>query len=98
MNILITAASSIKAHQQKNALNSANIILGDYFDLPSFMLASGVMIMLPDPKSVSYALELLTICLDKNISTIYLLRSEEIEHLNAAKQLFNEYGIEVVHG
>ena len=98
MNILITAANSVHAQQLKNKLDSANIILGDYFDLPSFMLGTANMITLPNPESVSYAHEMLTVCLDKNITTIYLLRNKEIECLSVAKQLFNEYGIELVHG
>jgi hypothetical protein len=36
--------------------------------------------------------------LDKEVNTIYALRDEERKLLEESKQLFNEYGIEVVHG
>jgi hypothetical protein len=95
---LITSANSAQAYQLKNKLNSADIILGDYLDLPAFMLASAKMINLPDPKSVSYAHEMLTFCLDNKISTIYPLRQEEQNILKTSEQLFKEYGVALVIG
>jgi hypothetical protein len=95
---LITAANSAEAQKLKNKLNSTDTILGDYLELPAFMLKTANMITLPNPKSVSYAHEMLTLCLDKQIDTIYALREEEREVLNTTKQLFTEYGIEIVHG
>jgi hypothetical protein len=94
--ILITAANSAEAQKLKNKLNSTDIILGDYLDLPAFMLKLANMIVLPNPRSVSYAHEMLTLCLDKQIDTIYALREDEQHMLNTAKQLFTEYGIEIV--
>jgi hypothetical protein len=44
MNILITAANSAEAHKLKNQLKADNIILGDYQELPAFMLKSANMI------------------------------------------------------
>jgi len=98
MNILITAANSAEAHRLKNQLNTENIILGDYLELPAFMLKSANMIKLPNPASPSYTHEMLTLSLDKEINTIYALRDEEMKLLEKSKQLFNEYGIEVIHG
>ena len=98
MNTLITAANSAEAHKLKNKLNTTNIILGDYLDLPSFLLKSTNMVRLPDPKSIAYASEMLTLCLDKEIDTVYVLREEEFKVLDEAMQLFCEYGIEIVHG
>ena len=98
MYTLITAANSVGAHQLKNKINSTDIILGDYLELPAFMLKAANMIMLPNPKSASYAHEMLTLCLDKQIDTIYVLRKEEQGILDTAKQLFTEYGIEMVNG
>jgi hypothetical protein len=95
---LITAANSAEAQKLKNKLNSTDIILGDYLELPAFMLKLVNMVILPNPNSVSYAHEMLTLCLDRHINTIYALREEEREVLNTAKQLFTEYGIEIVHG
>ena len=98
MNILITAANSAEAHRLKNQLDAENVILGDYMELPAFMLKSANMIRLPNPSSESYAHEMLTVCLDKEINSVYALREEELINLLKAEQLFNEYGIEVVHG
>jgi hypothetical protein len=92
---LITAANSAEAYRLKSVLGAENIILGDYLELPAFMVSSGDMIRLPNPKSIAYASEMLTLCLDKEIDTVYALRDEEKKLLAEAKQLFNEYGIEV---
>lgn len=93
MNILITAATSAEAQKLKNKLAPAQVILGDYHELPEFMK----MVRLPNPTSASYVHEMLTLCLDKQIDTVYALRNEEKAVLREAEQLFNEYGI-VVHG
>lgn len=98
MNTLITSANSAEAHRLKNKLSSVDIILGDYLDLPAFMLSSANMIRLPNPASIAYAHEMLTLCLDKNIDTVYALRKEEQELLKESEQLFNEYNIRIVHG
>ena len=98
MNILITAANSAEAHRLKNQLNTENIILGDYLELPAFMLKSANMIRLANPASLSYAHEMLTLCLDKEINRVYALRDEELSNLLKAEQLFNEYGIVLVDG
>jgi len=95
---LITAANSAEAYKLKNALSSENIILGDYLELPAFMLNSGNMVRLPSPKSIAYASEILTLCLDKEIDKVYALREEEKMLLKEAQQLFEEYGIGIVHG
>jgi len=98
MNTLITAANSAEAYKLKNKLGSANIILGDYNELPAFMLASSGMINLPNPASIAYAHEMLTLCLDKEIDTVYALREEEFLLLQEAEQLFEEFGIKIVDG
>jgi len=95
VNILITSANSVAAHQLRNKLNADNVILGDYMDLPEFMLQLGKMIRLPNPASMAYSHEVLTLCLDKNIDRIYPLREEEAVLLKEAEQLFNEYNIEI---
>jgi hypothetical protein len=95
---LITAANSAEAHKLKNKLNSSSIILGDYLDLPDFMLSSGNIIKLPNPTSIAYTHEMLTLCLDKQINAIYAIREEEKRLLIEVEQLFTEYGIKIVHG
>jgi hypothetical protein len=98
LNTLITAANSAEAQRLKKKLDPAAVILGDYLELPAFMLTSAQMIHLPNPNSLAYTHEMLTLCLDKDINTIYALREEELQLLNAATQLFEEYGIKIVHG
>ena len=96
MSILITAANSAPAYKLKNLLNSDNLIMGDHMDLPDFMLKPGKLIRLPDPKSVSYTHEMLTLCLDMGIEAIYLFREQEILLLLKAETLFNEYNIKIL--
>lgn len=95
MKILITAATSAEAHRLKKQLESAEVILGDYEEIPAFMLNNG-MIKLPNPKSPAYAHEMLTLCLDRGIDKIFLLRGDEFAALNQAEQLFEEYGIKLL--
>ncbi|MBS7562885.1 hypothetical protein KHS38_00590 [Mucilaginibacter sp. Bleaf8] len=100
MNILITAASSAKAHQLKRELNSTEILLGDYLDLPDVMLKSGRMLKLPSPQADTYPHQMLAFCLDNHIDTVYLLNATEAVQLQPAEQLFDEYGIKLIpaHG
>ena len=95
MRILITSAISAKAHRLKSKLNTSGIILGDYHDLPDFMLKKGEMIKLPNPKSIAYQHEMLTLCLDSCIDIIYVLDNKEAELLLESKQLFIEYNIDI---
>lgn len=85
---------SAKSHSFKSQLSSGDIILGDYHDVPQFML-SDKLIRLPDPASPSYAHQMLARCLDHGITTIYVLNSNEAEQLMATQQLFAEYGIQI---
>lgn len=96
MSILITSANSAGAHQLKSSLGTGDIILGDYQELPEFMLKSGKMIKLPNPSSVSYNHEMLTLCLDCSIDRIYPLREEEAKALMESELLFKEYHIEII--
>ncbi len=96
MFTLITAANTSSAYQLKNSLNNENILLGDYLELPEFLVKSGKMLRLPDPQSFSYTHQVLALCLDKNIDTVYALRKAEIDLLLASKQLFDEYGITIL--
>ncbi|MDB5002906.1 MAG: hypothetical protein JWQ34_1131 [Mucilaginibacter sp.] len=96
MNILITSANSAKAYRFKSKLNAVdNIILGDYNELPAFMLAQGKMIKLPNPQSISYTHEMLALCLDNSIDIIYVLDNKEAVLLTESKQLFTEYNIDI---
>ena len=85
---------SAKAHSIKNQLTDNDIILGDYHDVPQFML-SAKMIKLPNPVGPSYAHQMLTLCLDNAVTTIYVLDSGEAAQLAETQQLFAEYDIQI---
>jgi hypothetical protein len=86
---------SSKAHRLKTTLGNEDVVLGDYQDLPAFMLADGKMIKLPNPQSISYTHEMLTLCLDNSIDLIYVLDNNEAKLLLESKQLFEEYNIDI---
>lgn len=98
MYTLITSATSSNAYRLKNKLDKPDIILGDYRELPAIMLSNADMIKLPNPLSVAYAHEMLTLCLDKQIDTVYALGDEEYKGLAEANILFEEFGVVIVHG
>ncbi|TFF33580.1 hypothetical protein [Mucilaginibacter psychrotolerans] len=98
MNILITAATSASAHKLKNKLQAWEILLGDYADLPDFMVKNMGLLRLPNPASASYQHEMLTLCLDKGIEAIYALTGEELNLLQQSELLFNEYNIALFDG
>jgi len=93
---LVTAATSSLAHKIKSSLNNQDVILGDYADLPDFMVKPGKMIRIPSPLSASYAHEMLTLCLDNDITTIYPLKDNEASLLLEAGQLFKEFNIAII--
>jgi hypothetical protein len=92
-SILITGASLAKAYRLKNTLPAADVILGDYLDLPDVMIKSGQMIKLPNPQAESYPHQMLALCLDNGFDTVYVLHADEMRALAPSTQLFNEYGI-----
>lgn len=96
MYTLITAASSAKAHQVKNQLQTQNVLLGDYLDLPEVMIKTGKMVVIPDPNKEAYPHQMLAFCLDYNVNTVYILRIEEAQALAPAGLLFKEYGIDII--
>jgi hypothetical protein len=96
MYTLITAANSSEAYALKKLIGSEHILLGDYLDVPEVLIKTGKIILLPHPESTSYSHQMLTLCLDKNIDKIYPLRQQEREILLNSKQLFGEYGINIL--
>jgi hypothetical protein len=95
VHTLITGAASAEAYRLKSALNREEVILGDYLELPEVLVQSGKVIALPTPKNAAYTHQMLALCLDKAINRIYVLREEEKELLLNAKQLFEEYDIQI---
>ena len=64
-------------------------------ELPDILVQSGKVITLPSPNNAAYAHQMLALCLDKAINSLYVLREEERELLLNAKQLFWEYDIQI---
>lgn len=95
MYTLITGAASAEAYRLKSALNREEVILGDYLELPEVLIQSGKVIALPNPKNTAYTHQVLALCLDWNINSVFVLRAEEKELLLQAKQLFEEYNIQI---
>ncbi len=95
MYTLITAANSQQAYRLKNAIGVDKVLLGDYLELPDLLVQSGKMLRLPGPQSLNYTHEMLALCLDRNIDTIYALRDQEKQLLSNDSQLFYEYNITV---
>lgn len=96
MYTLITAANSSEAYKLKNIIDSTHILLGDYMDLPDLLVQTGKVLKLPNPQNIAYTHQMLSLCLDKGIVTVYPLREPEKELLLNSMQLFNEYNISIV--
>jgi hypothetical protein len=92
---LITAAATAQAYRLKNALSRNEVMLGDYMELPDLLVRSGKVITLPSPENGAYTHQMLALCLDKAINSVYVLREKEKELLLNAKQLFWEYDIQI---
>lgn len=96
MNILITGATTARAFQLERQLNRPDeIILADSAELPAFLLKSKRFLKIPGENSPSFVHELLALCLDEHIDEVYPLKEHEVEALNNARQLFEEYGIRI---
>ena len=96
MYTLITAANSAEAYSLKKRLAGEHLLLGEYLDVPELLIKTGKIVLLPDPENSSYTHQMLTLCLDRNIGKIYPLRQQERELLLNSRQLFSEYGINII--
>ena len=95
MSTLITAANSAQAQQLKSVLATEDIVLGDYQDIPDFMVKSGKLIKTPNPNSPAFIHEMLALCLDKGITRVFALRKQELLLLSEATLLFSEFDIQL---
>lgn len=93
MVILITAAADSAAHRLARTLGSSEVIFADQQTLPVF--SDKKFIQIPHPESVAFAHEILKVCLDYGVTKIYPMKKEELHELSKARQLFEEYGINV---
>lgn len=96
MYTLITAANSSQAYRLQSTINTAHILLGDYLELPELLIQSGKVLRLPNPQTIAYTHEMLALCLDRDIDTVFALRQQEKKLLLNAKQLFSEYDIKIL--
>ncbi len=94
MPVLITAGLFPEAYRLQRVLSAQDVFFADERELP-FM--PGIKsIVLPSHTSPSFTHEILKACLDNNIDRIYPLKRGEILELSHARQLFNEYGIDLL--
>ena len=84
MKTLFTTSKTIPVHQLLKLFNNDELVFGDTF-LDKF----------PSEKSISFAHELLSFCLDQNIQKIYATRAGELLPLMESKVLYAEFGIEI---
>ncbi|WP_036691877.1 hypothetical protein [Pedobacter glucosidilyticus] len=82
--VLITAASNANAYQLAYHLPHHEILFAD---------TEGQKIIIPDGNKSSFAHELLSLCLDLDITLVFPLKLSEQKALAEAKVLFEEYGI-----
>lgn len=94
MAILITAASYSAAFKIHRLLGSASVYFGEQLEMPP--IPGNEFIRLPETGSPSYINEMLKLCLDNQISTVFPLKRTEINVLSGARQLFEEYGISLI--
>ena len=84
MKTLFTTSKTIPVHQLLKLFTNDELVFGDTF-LQKF----------PSEKSISFAHELLSFCLDQNIQKIYATRAGELLPLMESKVLYAEFGIEI---
>ncbi|MDP2413697.1 hypothetical protein [Daejeonella sp.] len=94
MAILITAASFSLAYKLEQSLNESEVYFAEHIEMPS--IPGKKFIRIPEASSPIFTSELLKICIDNQIVKIYPLKEAEIKELSKAKQLFIEYGINII--
>ncbi|MDB5121659.1 MAG: hypothetical protein JWN56_2877 [Sphingobacteriales bacterium] len=95
-SILITGASDAKAYRLQQYVKGDIIIFADHQDLPQLPSSSRKFIKIPQGDAPTYAHELLSVCLDHQVSKVYPLHKTEVFALSEAAILFAEYGITLV--
>ncbi len=94
MPVLITAGLYPEAYRLQRVLSVQDVFFSDDQELP-FM--PGIKsVVLPSCTSPSFVHEILKACLDNAIGMIYPLKRGEIVELSHARQLFNEYNIDLM--
>ena len=91
--VLITGARLPQAHALKRTITEHRVIMGDYYDLPTYPGSVELFLNLPSPHSPSYIHQFLALCLKLQVSKVCILYALEYKLLEPAKQLFSEYAI-----
>ena len=94
--ILLTGAADAQAYRLKQYISADFIVFADQQELPQMPSASKKSIKIPDGSSTTFAHEILSRCLDLQISNVYPLRENEVLALSEAALLFEEYGIKLI--
>lgn len=85
MKTLFTTSISLNHFKLSQVFSASELVFGDDYQNK-----------FPSEKSISFAHELLSFCLDQEIQKIYALREGELNPLSEAKVLFAEFGIDIV--
>ncbi|MNK55032.1 carbamoyl phosphate synthase-like protein [compost metagenome] len=96
MKILITGGKTATALKLIKAFNNAEIILGDYGDMPNISTSSYSFAELGKWNADILAHNLLTKCLDNGVDLLLPLYEAEITALSKSLVLFDEFGIKVL--
>lgn len=85
MKTLFTTSISLNHFKLSQVFSASELVFGDDYQNK-----------FPSEKSISFAHELLSFCLDQEIQKIYALKEGELNPLSEAKVLFAEFGIDIV--
>lgn len=96
MKILITGGKTATALKLIKAFSNAEILLGDYGDMPKISTSSYAFAALGQWNADVLAHNLLTKCLDNDVDMLLPLYEAEIMALSKSIVLFNEFGLKVL--
>ncbi|MFN0256573.1 ATP-grasp domain-containing protein [Pedobacter ureilyticus] len=96
MKILITGGKTATALKLIKAFNDAEILLGDYGDMPKINTHNYSFAELGNWNEDILAHNLLTKCLDNGVDVLLPLYEAEIMALSKSMVLFDEFGLKVL--
>ena len=96
MKILITGGKTATALKLIKAFNDAEILLGDYGDMPKINTHNYSFAELGNWNADVLAHNLLTKCLDNGVGVLLPLYEAEIIALSKSMVLFEEFGLKVL--
>lgn len=96
MKILITGGKTVTALKLIKAFEGAEILLGDYGDMPNINSNSSTFVGLGEWNATILAHNLLTKCLDNGVDILLPIYEAEIAALSKSLVLFDEFGLKVL--